>query len=692
MRTLRVRRALIALVAVGAVVASLLLPGMPGAPSTPSAEAADARNFDAGNIISDANFYDGDAMSAAQVQSFMQVRRPDCAAGYTCLPQYAQATPAMAANRYCSAMPGQGSESAASIVARIGLACNVSPRVLLVLLEKEQSLVTHRSPSGTRYSSATGFACPDTAPCDSSYGGFFYQVYYAARQFQVYRAFPASYNHQPAAWNNILFHPNAACGTSRVYVANQATAGLYNYTPYQPNAAALGNLYGTGDSCSAYGNRNFWRIFSDWFGDPRGPLPGDPSPIGRVESVSTTPGAVRLQGWTVDPDSSASLDVHVYVDGAGNGAYRANLPRPDVEAAYRLGAEHGFDITIPVRSGSFEVCLAFINVGAGQNTWSCHTAATPSGSPFGNVESAQIEGRSMVLSGWVIDPDVASPIDVHAYVNGSAWGGATTANLPRTDVGRAYPGYGNAHGFRIVVPLPVGTNAVHLAFVNVGGGANTWPTPSEARLDSGPPFGNLESAVAGPGTVTIGGWAIDPDTASSIEMHVYVDGRARGAIRADLSRPDVARANAGYGDAHGFSTTIGGLSGGRHEVCVAAINVRYGQNTWFCRTVDLPTGSPFGNLESVTTSGTTATLTGWAIDPDVTGPVDIHVYVSGAWGGRTVANVARADVGRVHAAYGANHGFSLQVPIPAGTSQVCAAAINVGGGANTWFTCQTVRR
>jgi hypothetical protein len=36
--------------------------------------------------------------------------------------------------------------------------------------------------------------------------------------------------------------------------------------PYQPNQAALNNLYGIGDGCSAYGNRNFWRIFTGWFG------------------------------------------------------------------------------------------------------------------------------------------------------------------------------------------------------------------------------------------------------------------------------------------------------------------------------------------------------------------------------------------------------------------------------------------
>ncbi len=54
-----------------------------------------------------------------------------------------------------------------------------------------------------------------------------------------------------------------------MYIENQATAGLYIYTPYVPNQAALNNLYGTGDGCSAYGNRNFWRTFTDWFGSTR---------------------------------------------------------------------------------------------------------------------------------------------------------------------------------------------------------------------------------------------------------------------------------------------------------------------------------------------------------------------------------------------------------------------------------------
>jgi uncharacterized protein with LGFP repeats len=56
-----------------------------------------------------------------------------------------------------------------------------------------------------------------------------------------------------------------------VFIYNQATAGLYNYTPYQPNAAALRAGYGSGDDCSAYGNRNFYSYFTDWFGSTHEP-------------------------------------------------------------------------------------------------------------------------------------------------------------------------------------------------------------------------------------------------------------------------------------------------------------------------------------------------------------------------------------------------------------------------------------
>jgi hypothetical protein len=113
-----------------------------------------------------------------------------------------------------------------------------------------------------------GYGCPDTAPCDARYAGFYNQITNAAWQFNAYRNNPTNYRYRAQQNNNIQYNPSVSCGDSSVYVQNKATAGLYNYTPYQPNSAALGNLYGSGDSCSAYGNRNFWRMYSDWFGSP----------------------------------------------------------------------------------------------------------------------------------------------------------------------------------------------------------------------------------------------------------------------------------------------------------------------------------------------------------------------------------------------------------------------------------------
>ncbi|MBG6106752.1 hypothetical protein [Frigoribacterium sp. CG_9.8] len=245
-----------------AVVAAVL--AMPTA-----AQAATGGDFNAGAIISDAVFYYSNAMTASQIQGFIDAKE-SCVFGSTCLENFRQDTVSRAADAKCGAYTGVAGQRASDIVYAVAQACGVNPQVLLVLLEKEQGLVTSSSPSASRYNIATGYACPDTAPCDAQYYGFYNQVYRAAWQYQTYRLLPTSFSYRAGRVNNIQWNPNSACGSSPVYIENQATAGLYIYTPYQPNAAALANLYGVGDSCSSYGNRNFWRIFSNWFGNPQG--------------------------------------------------------------------------------------------------------------------------------------------------------------------------------------------------------------------------------------------------------------------------------------------------------------------------------------------------------------------------------------------------------------------------------------
>ncbi len=261
------------------------------------ATAAVGSAFNPGMIITDAVFYDSSTMTVAQIQSFLNARVPSCRSGYVCLKSFRQTTTSQPArSEGCSAYAGQANESAALIIYKVSRACGINPQSLLVLLEKEQGLVTDTWPTSRQYRSATGYGCPDTADCDANYYGFFNQVYHAAWQFKKYRARPTIRAYQAGRYNTIQWHPNAACGTSQVYIQNQATAGLYLYTPYRPNAAALQNLYGSGDACSSYGNRNFWRMFTDWFGST-GAYAVDPN---LVSLFNSTGGATGILGLATD--------------------------------------------------------------------------------------------------------------------------------------------------------------------------------------------------------------------------------------------------------------------------------------------------------------------------------------------------------------------------------------------------------
>ncbi|WP_324274279.1 hypothetical protein [Blastococcus brunescens] len=251
-----------------ALMAGALMLGVGGEPRATAALAAD---FDPGNLISDSVFFNPTTMTAHEVQSFLSNRGAACVAGeQACLKDYTTTTGARVPDGLCQGYQGGLVQSAAQIIAGTAHSCGINPQVLLVLLEKEQRLVTRTKPTNTNYRSAVGFGCPDTAACDAQYYGFFNQVYSAARRFQDYAARPGSFRHKAGQVAQVYWHEDLdRCGSGPVLIANQATAGLYNYTPYQPNAASLNNLYGTGDSCSSYGNRNFWRMFTDWFGDPR---------------------------------------------------------------------------------------------------------------------------------------------------------------------------------------------------------------------------------------------------------------------------------------------------------------------------------------------------------------------------------------------------------------------------------------
>src|SRR5205085_10025988 len=106
--------------------------------------------------------------------------------------------------------------------------------------------------------------------------------------------------------------------------------------------------------------------------------------------------------------------------------------------------------------------------------------------------------------------------------------------------------------------------------------------------------------------------------------------------------------------------------------------------------VVMPTGAPFGSLDSVARSADSLEATGWAIDPDVADPIRVDFYVDGHGAASITAGDPRLDVAGVFPAYGPTHGFSVVVPVAPGAHQLCAYAINVGpGAASTRIGCRT---
>ncbi|MDU0347564.1 hypothetical protein [Actinomyces sp. MRS3W] len=242
----------------------------PTGATEPAAISRDMTGFNAEHIIDDDVFYDSDTMTTAEITALIDSVNEGCRAGTDGTPCLADATFDTEDRDPTTACPGgytaATGETAAEVISKVAASCDINPRVLLVLLHKEQGLLTASGASLTarRYEAATGYACPDGQECDPDYAGFFRQVYGAASQFQTYRLDPTAYQVVAGTTAQLAYSPNALCGTGEVTASNQATAGLYNYTPYLANAAAATG----GDDCTSWGNWNFYGYYRTLFGDP----------------------------------------------------------------------------------------------------------------------------------------------------------------------------------------------------------------------------------------------------------------------------------------------------------------------------------------------------------------------------------------------------------------------------------------
>ena len=233
--------------------------------NTHPASATSAWDYNPGNIISDAVMRNYGSMDEGSIQSFLKSKN-SCNDTRTYLASWYPTVSYHIENGHfvCMADESFNGQSAAHIIYRAAQDYHINPQVLIVMLQKEQGLVTDTFPHNYQYRSATGYGCPDASACESRYYGFENQVRNAAALFDT--VLNGGWTNYPPGNRYVLYSPRSGCGGSTINIENRATSALYRYTPYQPNDAAKNAGYGTGDYCSTYGNRNFFLYFSDWFG------------------------------------------------------------------------------------------------------------------------------------------------------------------------------------------------------------------------------------------------------------------------------------------------------------------------------------------------------------------------------------------------------------------------------------------
>lgn len=184
---------------------------------SPGAGSAPRGGFSPDTVISEEQFRDGNALSAEQIQAFLD-EQPGSLDTYKARDHNGQV------------------KTAAQIVADAAQSWHVNPKVILCVLQKEQSLLERPSPTQRAYDWAMGCGKTDSRTF-TKYQGFGKQIWYGAEKLAV--------NGRP--WYQGI---SMRIDGSTIHPTNAATYSLFKYTPH------------------FRGTMSFWMLYWRYFGDP----------------------------------------------------------------------------------------------------------------------------------------------------------------------------------------------------------------------------------------------------------------------------------------------------------------------------------------------------------------------------------------------------------------------------------------
>ena len=239
-----------------------------------SAGQAMAVTFDPAKVISDDNFRAYDSMTQADIQAFLSTQ------------------PGVLATYRAVEYPSGKTVSASQIIFDACVHFHINPKVMLTMLQKEQSLLTRSKSSLITKGHATldwalGMGCPDgTSSCMASgchstkspppdnrypeYRGFGRQFWAACWSLDAY----GEKGKTRPSWHHAkkpFTEPGWSVGATitidggKLKKPNPATYTLYTYNPSIGAKTPYGDLSKQASNLS--GNANFWWIYRRYFGD-----------------------------------------------------------------------------------------------------------------------------------------------------------------------------------------------------------------------------------------------------------------------------------------------------------------------------------------------------------------------------------------------------------------------------------------
>jgi len=175
--------------------------------------AALAASFNPGLILTDEELTDANALNLDQIKNFLQKKG-------SFLTNYVVPSVKMYAYQ---------------IIYEVAQFYQISPKYILALLQKEQSLVTDTNPTQGQLDWATGYGCPDSGGCNDKHKGLATQIDWGAGAIRYYL--------DNAEKFNFKVNKTHAIDNQKITILNLATSALYNYTPHIHGNEVLHSLW-----------------------------------------------------------------------------------------------------------------------------------------------------------------------------------------------------------------------------------------------------------------------------------------------------------------------------------------------------------------------------------------------------------------------------------------------------------------